>query len=168
MLSKRLTINKIRIFTDPFAEGLMRFLNGPYPIKVKPHLEKQLAGKEPSGFHIEYYKGAGEVFREQFAIRTVEYIIIVMFILGIFWLINTFRIGRIPLQIIGISINLLGAAVLGRGLLSGPIIITQQSMSGYGGYNPELRDSMLQDSVDGAWGIFFLIVGIIIQAISLF
>ena len=145
----------------------MRILDGPYPIEIQSYLKERTDNGSPSDYFIEYHKEALDIFRNEFAIRTVQYTTVVSIIIIIILVINRTSVHQIPLQIVGISIDLFGAGVLGRGLLSGPITLTHQSMSGHGGYNTELRDSMLQDSIDGAWGVFLLILGIAIQAVAI-
>lgn len=151
----------IRWFTDPIAEILMRFFNGPYPVDVSSYLKSREDYEgQVADHHVKHYSDSIENFRKEFAKGTVRY--------GTVLLLTIVMLGfSVPWQIVGISLNVIGAIILARGLLSGPITITVQSSGAWGGTNPELRDAMIQDAIDGTWGVFLLLSGVIFQAVAI-
>lgn len=98
--------------------------------------------------------------------RSVTYLTVVGGLLGLLLVADVVLCGGLPDQFYGLSLDLFGAVVLGRGLLSGKYEIAALSMSAWN-YSPELLDQFAKDAVDGLWGITLLITGVLLQFISL-
>lgn len=156
-------VNIIRNITDPIVEIVMHFLNDPYPVELCSHLDLNTIGNQELADHyLNYFEDAIEKFRDQFARRSIQYVSILILL----YLLEAAFIS-VSLQGIGISVDIIGAMILARGLLNGPIIISHQSWGEYTGGNTDLRDSMIQDAIDGLWGIFLLLTGFLLQSIAI-
>ncbi|MFC4990102.1 hypothetical protein [Saliphagus infecundisoli] len=131
----------------------MRYLNGPYPSDIEYRESETLA---------EYSEEGIEVFREQFGVKTAEYTLLTALLIGGYLALAPKTLNP---QIIGIAVNVLGALVLARGLFMGPVAIAETTLGGYGGYNSDLRDLMIQDAIDGFWGAILILSGFLIQAV---
>lgn len=165
---KKQSLDLLRVITDPIAGAIMSLYSGPYPIDVRSYLDSRDSDGEASDHLVEYFENGIEQFKKQFAIRMVQYCLLVVGVLGLICIIDQQDIVEIPLQVVGVSIDILGAAILARGLLSGPISLGHQSISGYGGYNTLFLESLIRDAVDGTWGVFLLFIGFAIQAYAVF
>jgi hypothetical protein len=69
------------------------------------------------------------------------------------------------LFVIGIGLDIIGAYLLGRGLLASSFEIARRATS-YTGYSPPLAISQIADKVDGAIGLGTLLVGFVLQAVG--
>jgi hypothetical protein len=105
---------------------------------------------------------AKEIFLEQFAERSWKYLLLVGIIVGSIVILDFSICGKVPNQSYGLAMDFAGAAILGRGLLKGSIPIANESVEGYN-YNIEVIESSAKDSIDGVFGIFFLLMGIGLQ-----
>jgi len=154
----------VRNVTDPIAERLMKWYNGPYPVNVGEFLSERQESP-PLETQIKYYEDGFEKFKIEFAKRSWQYSLLLVLI-TVTYAVADYCLADFSLQLMGLAVDLFGAVVLGRGLISGPVTVIEQSMSGFGGYNSDLRDSLLSDTIDGTWGISLLLLGILIQATS--
>ena len=68
-------------------------------------------------------------------------------------------------QAYGLALDLTGAVILGRGLIKGPVPIARESTARFG-YSPPIVTSLIKDSVDGVFGITFLVTGVLLQFIA--
>lgn len=73
--------------------------------------------------------------------------------------------GCVPNQSYGLSLDLLGATVLARGLLKGPYGIAAESGQ-YWSQSPPLRRALSEDAADGIWGVSLLVAGILVQFLA--
>ena len=69
------------------------------------------------------------------------------------------------LFVVGISLDIVGGALLGLGLLSSSTEIALRSSS-YTGYSPPLAISQSKAKVDGVFGLFALLSGFLLQAVA--
>lgn len=141
---------QLRVITDPIARYIVDFLSSPPDGKYNDEERRQVAQEE---------------FERAFASRTVSYLTLSAIILSTILFLDKY-ITSIPNQTYGLAIDLIGAIILGRGLLLSPMAIVGNSTSGFGGPMPVFRANQAIDAADGVWGIALLIIGIIIQGFA--
>lgn len=105
-------------------------------------------------------------FLDTFSQRFWRYMGLVVVVLVSLFIIDLVACGSLPNQAYGLGLDLLGAAILGRGLLNTPENILRRAANAYG-YNSTILRSLSHDIIDGIWGIFLLITGIIVQFIAI-
>lgn len=108
---------------------------------------------------------AVEHFQQKFAERFVTYPIIVILLIIVVGVVDWSQCGGLSNQMYGLSIDLIGALILGRGLLMGGVAIGAVAGTRFG-YNPLLIKTLAKDSVDGVWGVSLILVGIALQIIA--
>jgi hypothetical protein len=108
---------------------------------------------------------ARDVFIDVFTQRSLHYLLFIGLVLTLTAGLDFYFCGELSNQSYGLAVDLSGAIILGRGLLQGSIPIANQSTEGYD-YSEAVVESLAKDSVDGFYGISFLICGIFLQMIS--
>lgn len=146
----------MRRFTDPIGEKILDFVTNK---AVKEDAKERL--NDPASA----VRDARDQFLHYFADRTKTYLIAVFLILATLGVIDYLSCAGVPNQGYGLSVDLLGAIVLARGLLKGPYGIASESAQ-YLDSSPPLRRALAEDSADGVWGVTLLISGIVLQFIS--
>lgn len=152
-LNIELYSKKLRPYSDPVANALLLLFDS------LTEFDEDEARKEAKGIAIEH-------FQQKFAERMLVYPICSLFLLLIVGAVDFAQCGALTDQMYGLVLDLLGAIILGRGLLMGGIAIGAVSGQRWG-YNPLLIKSLAKDSVDGVWGISIILVGIILQIIAI-
>lgn len=106
-----------------------------------------------------------ENFLKYFSARTRTYTCIVIAVLALLLILDAAICVPIPGQIYGLSVDICGAVVLGRGLVKGPYAIAAEAGTYYDLSRPRMR-SLILDLADGIWGIFLLILGVVLQIVA--
>lgn len=109
---------------------------------------------------------AVEHFLRKFAERVLIYPVLSLLMLSIVVVTDFVQCGSLSNQMYGLSLDFIGAIILGRGLLMGGVAIGAISGQKWA-YNPLLIKSLAKDSVDGVWGISLILLGITLQIIAL-
>lgn len=145
-------IEKIRTVSDPIAAALLRLFDS-------------LTEFNEEEAHNDAKQVANEHFKQKFAERFLIYPLLATASLVLVFAIDYSLCWRLSNQSYGLSIDLLGAIILGRGLLMGGVAIGAVGTSKLG-YNPLLVKSMAKDSVDGVWGVAYILIGLTLQIIA--
>lgn len=128
--------------------------------RVKENLPNESPDSEkPSGL-----TDVEEDYLELFEAKAKRYSLIVLTGLVILSALDAGLCGAIPNQVYGLSVDIFGALVLGRGVLKGPYTIT-----GSTGFSTsrQKQNNLTESSVDGVFGVFFLVLGLILQIVAL-
>lgn len=144
---------RIRKYSDPVALVLLSFFD------ALTEFDENEAREEAKELAVEH-------FQQKFAERFLTYPLMTFLLVLIVAVSDVLQCGALSNQMYGLSIDFLGAVVLGRGLLMGGVAIGAVSGQRWG-YNPLLIKSLAKDSVDGVWGISLILIGIGIQIIAL-
>lgn len=151
-----MTEGYIRTVTDAIGTRLLDFFTNE---AVKEDANERLndpasAVREVRGLFLDYFAG-----------RTKTYLMTSVVILAVIGVIDFGTCGGVPNQLYGLSLDLLGATVLARGLLKGPYGIAAESGQ-YWSQSPPLRKALAEDAADGIWGVTLLITGILFQILA--
>jgi len=144
---------RLRPYSDPIANALLTIFDS-------------LTEFDEDEAHSDAKRVATEHFQEKFAERIIVYTIFSLLLLAIVAAIDILQCGALTNQMYGLGLDLLGAIILGRGLLMGGVAIGAVAGSKVG-YNPLLTKSLAKDSVDGVSGITIILIGIVLQIIAL-
>lgn len=145
-------VQKVRRVSDPVSAALLRLFDS-------------LTEFDEEEAHNEAKDVAQEAFQQKFGERALVYPLISIALVAIVGVIDFILCWSLSNQMYGLSLDLLGAIILGRGLLMGGVAIGAVGSSNVG-YNSLLVKSMAKDSVDGVWGVFLLLFGLLIQIIA--
>lgn len=138
----------------PIAELVLAILNSTETLE-----------QDDSESHKRAKSKAKDSFIDVFAQRSLQYLLFIGLVLTVTAGLDFYLCGELSDQSYGLAVDLSGAIILGRGLLQGSIPIANQSTEGYN-YNEAVVESLAKDSVDGFYGISFLICGIFLQMVS--
>lgn len=143
---------KLQYFTDPLAGKLLNLFD------LMTEYDEDAASDDAKN-------KVESVFKSKFAERVIIYVPLAILSILIVGGIDSIFCGDLPNQTYGLAIDLFGAMILGRGLLRGGIAIGTVTRTQLN-YNVSLAKAMAKDSVDGVWGIFLILVGIVLQFIA--
>lgn len=146
----------MRRFTDPIGTLLLDFFTNE---AIKEDANERL--NDPASA----VREVRELFLDYFARRTKTYLIASIVLLVVIGTIDYGTCGGVPNQSYGLSLDLLGATVLARGLLKGPYGIAAESGQ-YLSESPPLRRALAEDAADGIWGVGLLVTGILVQFLA--
>lgn len=153
----RSAIDKVlKKVTDRIGRGLLRLLTNEV---AKEEANTRLGRPEDS------VEDATDTFLKQFYSRTKIYGPVVSVALFVILVVDGTICTPIPSQIYGLTLDILGAIILGRGLLKGPYSIAMEAASYYQ-KSPPRENSLAQDLTDGVWGISLLVVGVGLQFVA--
>lgn len=141
----------VRRVTDPIGRWFLRRFSGARVYDIE---------------NAERIEAAREDFLNAFARRSWQYSIAASGFLFLLIIIECLLYSSFPEQGYGLTLDLIGAAILGRGLLRSPETIVEMSSAAFGGPLPGLRAVLAEDTADGIWGISLLILGILFQGLA--
>lgn len=146
----------MRKLTDPIGKLILRFLANE---EVKEEALDRINNARDD------FEEAENRFLAYFEKRTLRWGSLTILLLLLIGAIDLLSCGTFPNQSYGLGLDLLGAMILGVGLLKGHYSIAAESTSYF---NKSLfrQESLAQDAVDGVWGISLLIVGILLQLLA--
>jgi len=143
--------SSIRRITDPIGQGLLKRFSG--------------AGvydpTEPSRV-----EAAEEDFLNAFARRSWWYSISTTVLLLILIVVECTVLSSLPKQSYGLILDLIGAIILGRGLLLSPDAIVEKATAPFGGRMSGFRAAQAEDAADGVWGVSLLVLGVLLQGLA--
>ncbi|MCO8256270.1 hypothetical protein NKF26_20880 [Haladaptatus sp. AB618] len=141
------------LMASPIGKKLIQLLN----------VQSEFSSDEVNGDAIDY---AEEDFLEVFAVRSFEYVFgwIGVVLLTIF-VVDLFSCGTLPNQTYGLGLDVIGAVILGRGLLKGTYSIAAETATKVG-FSREKIDSLVENTVDGILGITILVLGVALQFLA--
>lgn len=106
-----------------------------------------------------------EDIAERFLIRSRVYVILTSLVIVFSYLFTIYSSFLSPNQI-GALISLTGSIILGYALIQGPYrLFGILAASGWGAPRLYFKRSLINDTVDGIWGVSYLIVGFSIQVL---
>lgn len=106
-------------------------------------------------------------FRETFHRRTIHYLAICSVSLALLYGADSYLVEGFPKQGYGLLLDLIGAIILGRGLLKGKYSILLEVHNRNAGRELYVVPDKVADAVDGFWGITLLIIGIVGQGVAI-
>lgn len=143
---------RIRPISDPVASLLLSLFDS-------------LTEFDEEEAHDDAKEIAEEHFQQKFAERMLVYPMFSILFLLLVAVIDVVQCGALSNQMYGLALDLIGAMILGRGLLMGGVAMGAVSEMSWD-YNPLLIKSMAKDSVDGVWGMSLILVGIALQILA--
>jgi len=146
-----------KLVTDPVGLLLLDLLDLRFPDRIH--------GRDLEGWIRENeLENVEREFLLFFAERSWRYFSVVMLSICLIYSIEIYAV-NLPDQSYGLYLDLLGAVILGRGLLNDRYTISNM------GKNSQMYPSPIlifkcRDTVDGVWGISLLVIGILLQFAS--
>ena len=148
---------KLRLFTDPLVKLILNI--------IRPKYQSQMVSRADHPNMERWYEQSEQDILEIFADRFIPYLVLAFSIPAVLYFVH-FMGPDFPNQAYGLWLDLVGAVILGRGLITDPISLGEQSSGAYGGWLPDLRTSLAADFVDGIWGILLITTGILAQSVA--
>ena len=147
----------LRRLTDPLGKWVMRQIQSEEAKEeVKDTLTKESQDSDkPSGL-----TEVEEEFLDLFEIGGKKYIFVFLLVIAVLLAIDVALCGAMPNQVFGLSIDIFGALLLGKGVLKGPYTIT--GSTGFG-TSRRKQHNLTEGSVDGIYDVFFLVLGLLAQ-----
>lgn len=152
----------LRWFTDPIGNWLLRTVQSK---EVKEYVENTFPRAEEGSDTPAHVPEAREMFLKYFEKLSKRYAVIVVILVAAILLADRFTCGSIPNQYLGLTIEVVGAVLLGKGLLKGAYSLAAHP--GRLSTAHAIEVEWTTDAVDGFWGISLLLVGITVQFIAL-
>lgn len=151
----------LRRLTDPIGKWVMGVIQSE---ETKRRVKENLPNESPDSERPSGLTEVEEEYLELFEEKTKRYSLIVLTGLVILSGFDIGLCGAIPNQVFGLSVDIFGALVLGRGVLKGPYTITGSTGMGT---SRQKQNNLTESSVDGVFGVFFLVLGLLLQIVAL-
>lgn len=160
----------VRRITDPIGYRYMRVKG--FEESKRNHYDINTEEREIDRIHSILVRKRDDIekvksdFLNGFAWRTMAYSPAIVILTLLLYLIGSFEGVSISLLSYGLSIEVTGAIILGRGLLSDPVEIANQATIPFGGISDYFSKSLATDAADGIWGVSLILLGAAISGIS--